>query len=59
MLSILLKWFMIDLAIDQWSKQTIYVRYFNEFILGLLRNLPVIKADAMCYILYWVGLKFN
>ena len=48
MLDILLSLFWDQLVIDQWWEQTVCVNYFNDFGLGSIVNLPVIKPDTLC-----------
>ena len=48
MLAILLSGFWVHLVIDQQLKKTLCVGSFNEWILGSIVNLPVIKADTIC-----------
>ena len=43
-------WFWVVWESDQWLKQTIYVIYYTELILGTFGNLPVNKSDTMSYL---------
>ena len=40
--------FWVQPVIDQWLKWTLCASYFTDFILGLIGNWPVIKADTLC-----------
>ena len=39
------------MVIDQFLHQTFSVIYFTKFIFVTLGNLPVLKAETICYIL--------
>ena len=39
---------------DQWIKKTLCVSYSSELILDMSGNLPVVKAETMCWKFYWV-----
>ena len=58
-LAILMSWFWVQSVIYQWLNQTVCGSYFIELIIGSISNIPVIKADTVCYIFYWVSYGFN
>ena len=52
MLDILLSVFGVHLLTDHRLNQTLCVSCFTQSILGSFGNLPVIKADNMCWLFY-------
>ena len=52
-------WFGVNVVIDQWINHALCVSYFIGYNLGSFGHWPVIKADTMFYLLYWVYLGYS
>ena len=52
-------WFGINLVIEAWFNQKLYVCYFRKIHLICLTILPLIKSGTLCLIIYCVDLGFT
>ena len=55
----LLSWFWVDLIFHKVVMHTICIRYCTELVFSSFGNLPMIDAETLWYLLYWVDFRFN